>query len=96
MSRQNTISQNNDNLLKLNLGMTKDDVLSIMGKPEKVEAYPWGTIFLYRTAMTSGSYGTRDADLTPVVISQTNSLSGWGRNYYIIQSKKYDITIKNR
>jgi len=35
-----------------------------------------GTAMLYRTAMTSGIYGTADSDFTPVMFDRMASL--WG------------------
>ena len=76
---QNTIKRHNQNLLKLKIGMSQDEVLAVMGDPERSEGYSWGSAWLYRTAMTSGIYGTADSDFTPVVFDNDASLVGWGR-----------------
>ena len=76
-SVQHTIKRNNDALLSLKVGMTKDEVLKVMGKPEQSEGYQWGSAWFYRTAMTSGIYGTSDSDFTPVVFNESGKLAGW-------------------
>ena len=65
-----------------------------MGDPERSEGYGLGTVWLYRPAMTSGVYGTADADFTPVVFDDRGLLIGWGRNFYMEQVKRYEIDIK--
>lgn len=94
-SVQSTISENNENLLKLNIGMSRDAVASVMGQPERSEGYAWGSAWLYRTAMTSGVYGTEDSDFTPVVFGQDGTLVGWGRNFFTEHVKKYEISVTN-
>jgi hypothetical protein len=94
-SVQSTISENNAHLLQLQVGMSRADVLARMGPPEQSEGYRWGTVLLYRTAMTSGIYGTADADLTPVVFDSEAMLIGWGRNFFVEQTKKYELTVKH-
>lgn len=95
-SVQGIIKRNNDALLSLKVGMTKDGVLKVMGKPEQSEGYQWGSAWLYRTAMTSGIYGTTDSDFTPVVFDESDKLAGWGRNFFTERVKQYEIEIKNR
>jgi outer membrane protein assembly factor BamE (lipoprotein component of BamABCDE complex) len=92
-SIQNRIGNNNDTLLQLRIGMPQDEVLEVMGKPERSEGYSWGSAWLYRTAMTSGIYGTEDTDFTPVVFDPDGTVSGWGRNYFVEQAKKYEVDI---
>ena len=93
---QSSIKRNNDALVALRVGMTKDEVLKVMGKPERSEGYQWGAAWLYRTAMTSGIYGTSDSDFTPVVFDESEKLAGWGRNFFTERARKYEIEIKNR
>ena len=93
-SVQNLIKKNNTNLMKLASGLDKESVQELMGQPERSEGYPWGFAWLYRTAMTSGIYGTADADFTPVMFSEDGILQGWGRNYFTEYVKKYELTIK--
>lgn len=80
----------------MKIGMSQEDVVKLMGKPERSEGYAWGSAWLYRTAMTSGIYGTADPDFTPVVFGQDGKIVGWGRNFFTGHVKKYEINIKNQ
>ena len=92
---QGVISRNNENLITLGIGMTQEQAMqSMMGKPERSEGYQWGSVWLYRTAMTSGIYGTADSDFTPVVFDENRKLVGWGRNFFIEHAKRYEIKVK--
>jgi len=91
-SVQKKAKANNKALLMLEIGMAKKDVMDTMGQPERSEAYKWGTVWLYRTAMTSGVYGTADSDFTPVVL-EGGKVVGWGRNFFIERAKKYDVKV---
>ena len=93
-SVQRTIKRNNSNMFKLKMGMSQDNVRETMGEPERSEGYPWGSAWLYRTAMGSGIYGTADPDFTPVVFENTGRLIGWGRNFLVERVKRYELTIK--
>jgi outer membrane protein assembly factor BamE (lipoprotein component of BamABCDE complex) len=93
-SVQSTIKHNNRDLLSLKIGMTKDEVHKLMGDPERSEGYDWGSAWLYRTAMTSGIYGTADSDFTPVVFDQNDKLAGWGRDFFTERVKQYELQIK--
>lgn len=53
--------------MTLTIGMTKGPVVAHMGQPERSEGYEWVSAWVYRTAMTSGIYGTADSDFTPAV-----------------------------
>ena len=91
---QKTVKKNNKALLSINIGLSKEQVLDLMGEPERSEGYAWGSSWLYRTAMTSGVYGTADSDFTPVMFDNSNRLLGWGRNFYEEKVKKYELEIK--
>jgi hypothetical protein len=91
---QGEMSSNNKNLLTLKIGMSQEQVLQQMGQPERSEGYQWGSALLYRTAMTSGIYGTTDNDFTPVVFDENAKLVGWGRNFFTEHVKRYEIKIK--
>ena len=93
-SLQGKIKKNNEHLLQLNAGMTNEQVQKIMWPAERSEGYPWGSAWLYRTAMTSGIYGTADSDFTPVMFDKNGILQGWGRNYFEQYVNKYELTIK--
>ena len=92
--RQSDISLNNKNMMALKIGMSQEQVLQHMGQPERSEGYEWGSAWLYRTAMTSGVYGTADSDFTPVVFDEEGKLIGWGRNFFTEHIKRYEIKIK--
>ncbi len=91
---QADISRNNKNLIALKIGLTQEQVLQHMGQPERSEGYNWGSAWLYRTAMTSGIYGTADSDFTPVVFDENGKLAGWGRNFFTEHVKRYEIKVK--
>lgn len=91
---QSEILRNNNNLMTIKIGMTQEQVLQYMGQPERSEGYKWGSAWLYRTAMTSGIYGTADSDFTPVVFDENGKLVGWGRNFFIEHVKRYEIKVK--
>ena len=93
-STEKVIKRNNSNLFELKIGMSKDEVRQVMSEPERSEGYPWGSAWLYRTAMTSGIYGTADPDFTPVVFDDRETLVGWGRNFLTERVKRYEMTIK--
>ncbi len=95
-SVQSTISENNDNLLQMKAGMSREQVVKLMGKPERSEGYAWGSAWLYRTAMTSGVYGTADSDFTPVVFDGESKVVGWGRNFFVEHAKRYEISVKQQ
>ncbi len=75
--------------------MTQEQVVNHMGQPERSEGYQWGSAWLYRTAMTSGIYGTADSDFTPVVFDANEKLVGWGRNFFTEHVKRYEIEVKH-
>jgi hypothetical protein len=93
-SVQGDISRNNKNLMTLRIGLTQEQVVQHMGQPERSEGYQWGLAWLYRTAMTSGIYGTADSDFTPVVFDENGKLLGWGRNFFTEHVKRYEIKVK--
>lgn len=95
-SVKKTIANNNAALMKLKIGMTQEQVWKVIGRPERSEGYPWGSAWLYRTAMTSGIYGTADPDFTPVMFNKNTILHGWGRNYFEQYVSKYELTIKQQ
>ncbi len=97
-SVQSEISHNNENLLALNIGMTKQQVLEKMDQPATSEGYTWGSAWLYRTAMKEGIgggiYGTAEGDFTPLVFDGKGKLTGWGRNFFEDHVKRYEIKIE--
>ena len=91
---QSRIQKTNSALLDLQIGVSRAETRELLGQPERSEGYPWGTVWLYRTAMTSGIYGTADSDFTPVVFDQEGALIGWGRNYFEERVRRYELTIR--
>lgn len=94
---QSDIKRNNSSLVKLQTGMSQEQVKETLGEPERSEGYQWGSVWLYRTAMTNGIYGgiygAIDEDFTPVMFNQDGSLIGWGRNFYEQRVNKYELTL---
>ncbi len=93
---QSVIKRNNENLLRMKIDMSKAETKDLMGQPERSEGYAWGSAWLYRTAMTSGVYGTADSDFTPIVFDQDGKVLGWGRNFFVEHIKRYEINIKKQ
>ena len=93
------VKTNNANMAKLSVGMTKAQVLEVMGPVGKTEAYETKTggtleFLMYRSSVANGSYDEWDEEQatdkhwTPICIID-GKLKGWGRNFY-------DDTIKIR
>lgn len=93
-SVQREIARNNENLLELKVGLGVEEVRAIMGSPERSEGYEWGSVWLYRTAMTSGIYGTTDSDFTPLVFDSNRNLVGWGRNFFTEHVRRYEVEVR--
>jgi hypothetical protein len=79
---QAIIDRNSRNLLRLQADLFEENVLDIMGPPQRVEGYPWGTVWLYRTALTKGTRITPETDFTPLIFDQRRILLGWGRDFW--------------
>ncbi|QSX31057.1 DUF3192 domain-containing protein [Shewanella cyperi] len=79
--------QNRENLARLDLGMSKDQVLTLMGKADFNEAYVKEgkqiQVLFYRTQRTDQDGNTTKDECTPVVISD-NKLVGWGSTAYAL------------
>jgi hypothetical protein len=71
-------SVNAFNTIRLQVGMTRDDVIATMGKPQIREAYGRTEFLIYRTDLpvSAGS-----ADFTPVALV-AGKVTGWGRDLY--------------
>jgi len=90
--------RNRDNLMNLELGMTKDQVIQVMGKPDLNEAYQGAKgsslviLFYYTNRKWADDNVTKD-ECTPIVL-ENGKLIGWGDEFY--QSKlKVELEIKN-
>ena len=73
------IDRNTQKLVHLQAGMFAEYVSDMMGEPQRLEGYPWGTVWLYRTARTPGARGTPETDVTPLVFNQQGILCKRGR-----------------
>ena len=74
-------SLNRDNLAKLTIGMTKDQVREIMGDPLQ-EAYSLDNVWFYFTRPKwMDGMNTRD-ECTPLVFNEEGILKGIGYPYY--------------
>ena len=89
--------KNRTALLRINVGMTKEQVLRVMDEPYKTEVYSAGEstreFWLYYTVNCT----TTDSCFTPLCF-ENGILKGWGRNYYdttirSAQEIKQDITV---
>ncbi len=90
------IEKARNNLMKLELGMSKQEVIDIMGMPYNREAYSTSEgqldFLIYLTKYTdSGSIP--DSDTTPICLLN-GKVTGWGRNFYEKQKQRYEIEIK--
>jgi outer membrane protein assembly factor BamE (lipoprotein component of BamABCDE complex) len=92
-------SRNRDNLMRIDLGMSKDQVVLIMGKPDLNEAYQTADggalviLFYYTNRKWADGNVTKD-ECTPLVF-ENGKLIGWGDEFY--QSKiKIELDIKNK
>jgi len=93
------MSKNNDNLLLLEMGMTKEQVLQIMDKPDLNEAYEslYGksiVIYFYYTQRQWSDGNVTKDECTPVVF-EDGRLVGWGSEFYK-HKMEVDINIKNK
>jgi Protein of unknown function (DUF3192) len=69
---------NSLNKLRLQVGMTRDEVIATMGKPQIREAYGRTEFLIYRTDFP---VSTGKADFTPIGIVN-GKVTGWGRDFY--------------
>lgn len=84
--RSGEAAKNRSNLVKLQIGMTKNQVMDLMGTPSKTEAYEIQAknveFWLYLTEYSWTQYtGATKIDYTPLAFEES-ILKGWGRNYY--------------
>lgn len=93
-------SAHNQAMLRLQPGMTSEEVIKVMGNPDKTEMYRGknGENVLVYLYITEGKDITTrhwsEANYTPVVF-EDNKLIGWGWNYFNSAAQKYEFTIKN-
>ena len=91
------IERNRNNLMRLEAGMSKQQVIDVMGQPYNREAYtaPDGNVleFLIYLTKYTDSGSIPDSDTTPVCFLN-GKVTGWGRNFYVSQKQRYEIEIK--
>ena len=80
------VSETRDNLNRLQLGMSKAEVLKIMGDPRIREVFMDSDgegieVLFYQTEFVGYAVTPKEDALTPVLIKK-NSVIGWGRNFY--------------
>lgn len=76
--------KNNEMMLMLNIGQSKDEIMKLMGKPVKNEKYTIGgsemDVWYFRTDCDIWDWD--DDDLTPMVF-KNGQLIGWGSDLYL-------------
>ena len=75
------MSRNNTNIKKLNIGLSKAEVLAIMGEPLKNEVYNTEDTWYYYTE-TKWSDGMKTRDECTPVFFKDDKLIGWGSIEY--------------
>jgi hypothetical protein len=89
--RANSTRRNLDNI---DIGMSKEDVVNIMGSPYQRDVFigedgQFVEVLLYQTKFVGMANSPTDYSLTPIVF-KSNQLIGWGRNFYDT-TKRYSI-----
>ncbi|OGV47790.1 MAG: hypothetical protein A2X49_08375 [Lentisphaerae bacterium GWF2_52_8] len=86
-------ADNREKLRSLSVGMTKQEVIKIMGEPNKNEVYNTPDIWFYYTnPKWSDGAVTRD-ECTPLVF-ENDRLAGWGSDYYKVNYEFKDWSEK--
>lgn len=80
-------SANRNQLDRLKVGMTTDQVRQAMGKPYKSEFYGSKQVWFYITEWQSDGQTTLD-EMTPLVF-ENDILLGWGNNFLYDNSRRY-------
>lgn len=82
--------------MKLEVGMSKQEVINILGNPYNRDAYttPDGSVleFLIYLTKYTDSGSIPDSDTTPICFLN-GKVTGWGRNFYEQQQQKYPLEI---
>lgn len=93
--------ENRKNLNKLEVGMTRGQVIDIMGNPYRREAQDNTEWLLYRTEskINDGHYGIQNRPesgwLTPLVL-EDGKLRGWGNNFWVTEEQKIGVKIDQK
>ncbi len=73
--------RNRENFAKLRTGMTKQQVLEIMGEPESEETFNSPDIWFYQVRTVWADALTTEDECAPVVF-KNGVVTGWGNEYY--------------
>ena len=73
--------QNRENVEKLKVGMSKDEVIAVMGEPVKGEVYCKPNVIFYYTE-TKWSDGNITSDECTPLLFEKNKLIGFGADFY--------------
>ncbi len=92
--------QNRKNLAYLKSGMTRHEVLSLMGRPDKTERYEIDKkpieFWFYLTEGTSiDDRALTDAHFTPIAFDN-GTLKEWGRSFYDKTLRIKDVIIERK
>ena len=84
------IERNRENLGKLRVKMTKQEVLEIMGEPVKGEVFCSDNVWWYYTRTCWTDYMITRDECTPVVFDENGLVEGWGTLFF---RNKYDYKL---
>jgi len=77
-----SVPNNAEKIKDLKKGMTKQQVINLLGEPLKFEKYHEPNIWFYQTkSVWMDGIITRD-ECTPIVFDDLEMVSGWGFNFY--------------
>ena len=75
------VSRNEKNLTKIRKGMTKKQVLEIMGEPIKGESYCTDKVFFYYTRQSWMDGMVMRDECTPIAFDEFDRVIGWGPDF---------------
>ena len=82
-----TAARNIENSKKLRVGMTKSQVLNIMGRPVENELYSKPDVWFYHVeTVWADGLDTRD-ECMPLVF-ENGKLAGWGNHFYALYKSR--------
>ncbi|MBO4630363.1 MAG: DUF3192 domain-containing protein [Lentisphaeria bacterium] len=86
------IERNQKNLAKIRKGMTKKQVLEIMGEPVKGESYCTDKVFFYYTRQSWMDGMVMRDECTPIAFDDFDRVIGWGPDF---NTGIYHIPVKS-
>lgn len=87
-----TAASNRSKMNKIEVGMNRETVEQLMGKPYKRESYKGQEIWFYITDWQADGYTTMD-EMTPFVF-ENNHLIGWGSGYIDEDLRKIELRVR--